>query len=54
MKTGNKFWGLVWVALDQENSLTAFLSTLPILRVGFGGLKDICGGLGAPRLALGA
>ena len=52
VKSGDTLWSLVWVALDQENPLGALPSTLPILRVGFGGLEDIGGGLGASRLAL--
>lgn len=49
---GDTFWSLVWVTLNQEKSLGAFLSALPILWIGFGGLEDIGGGLGASRLTL--
>lgn len=52
MKSGDTLWSLVWVTLDQENSLGALLSTLTVLRVSFSGLEDIGGGLGASRLAL--
>lgn len=52
VKMGDTFWSLVWVTMDQEKSLGALLSTIPILWVSFGRLEDIGGGLGASRLAL--
>lgn len=52
MKMGDTLWGLVWVPLDEENSLGALPPPLAILWVSFGGLEDIGGGVGAPGLAL--
>lgn len=52
METGYPLWSLIWVPLDQKNTLGALFPALPVLWVSFGGLEDIGGGFGAPGLAL--